>query len=94
VLYVGSIKETFCAHLEIAKPTKTADSTIQAFCKLLKNLPDREWALWNTATMRSFSIGIRAGARPNPRDFTIRPSTIKAVSDLAAQIVIAVYPPE
>lgn len=94
VLRVGLVNRQFCAHLEIAKHTKTADSTIRAFCKLLKDLPDRERSLWDTATIRSFSIGIQAGARPNPRDFTIRPSTVKAISDLDAQIVLTIYPSE
>ena len=32
VLYCGRMKRTHCAHLELARDTKTADSTIRRFC--------------------------------------------------------------
>lgn len=94
VLYVGRIRGKYSASLEIAGLTKTPDSTIRAFCRLIERLPERERRLWNNATVRSFSIGIRAGTHPAPCDFTIRPATIKAASEVAAQIVLSIYPPE
>ena len=94
VLYVGRKRGKYGAHLEIAGLTKTADSTIRAFCRLIKALPEAERRLWNSATVRSFSIGIRAGTHPTPCDFTIQPGTIKAASEVAAQIVLTIYPPE
>ena len=94
VLYVGRERGKYGAHLEIAGLTKTADPTIRAFCRLIKALPEAERRLWNSATVRSFSIGIRAGTHPTPCDFTIQPGTIKAASEVAAQIVLTIYPPE
>jgi hypothetical protein len=94
VLYVGLDRGKYCAHIEIAQNTKTADSTIRAFCGLIESLPKSERTLWNNAAVRSFSIGIRAGTHQNPCDFTIRPKTVKAVSDLGAQIVLTIYAPE
>ncbi len=92
VLFVGRERGKYCAHLEIAQHPKTADSAIRAFCRLVEGLPEPERLLWNNATVRSFSIGIQAGTHPNPRDFTIRPRTVKAVSEVDAQIVLTIYP--
>jgi hypothetical protein len=94
VLYVGRPRGRYEAHLEIAKSTKTADSTIRAFCKLIEALPYAGRESWNAATVRSFSIGVQAAAQPNSLDFVIQPQTVRAVSALAAQMVLTVYAPE
>jgi hypothetical protein len=93
-LYVGRDRGEYSAHLEVAKNTRTADSTIRAFCGFIVDLPKRERSLWNTATVRSFSIGIQAGTQPYSCDFTIRPGTVRAISDVGSQIVITIYAPE
>ncbi len=91
-LYVGRERGGYSAHLEISKSAKTPDSTIRIFCELIQALPKPERDLWNAAGVRSFSIGIQAGRQPNPCDMTIRAETVQAVAELAAQIVITVYP--
>jgi hypothetical protein len=91
VLYVGRERRKYSAHLEVAKNVGTADCAIWAFCGLIERLPKPERALWNTATVRSFSIGIQADMQPNPCDFIIRPKTVRAVSLLGAQIVLTIY---
>jgi hypothetical protein len=93
-LYIGRERGKFCAHLEVAKNVRTADSAILAFCGLIEGLPKPERALWNAATVRSFSIGIQAGRQPSSCDFTIRPKTVGAVSLLGAQIVLTIYAPK
>ena len=94
VLYLGREYGKYCAKLEVAKNTRTADFTIRALCRLIEALPKPERSLWDTASVRSFSIGIQAGCHPNPCDVTIRPMTIQAVSALGSQIVLTIYPPE
>jgi hypothetical protein len=94
VLYVGRDRGKYSAHLEVSQGTKTVDSTIRAFCRLIEGLPERERRLWNNAIVRSFSIGIRAGTHSNPCDFTIQARTVKAASEVSAQIVLTVYAPE
>ena len=64
VLYVGRDRGKYCAHLEIAKGTKTADSAIRAFCKLIKALPDAGQESWNAATVRSLVSVFRQGHSP------------------------------
>jgi hypothetical protein len=93
-LFVGREKRKFCAHLEVAKATKSADSTIRTFCALIRALPRTERDRWNVAKVRDFSIGIQAGNQPNPCDFVIKAETVREVSELAARIVITVYAPE
>jgi hypothetical protein len=92
VLYAGRVKRNFCAHLELARITKSADSTIRAFCALIRALPKQERDLWDAARSRDFSIGIQAGTHPNPCDFVIEAKTLNAVSELAARIVLTIYP--
>ena len=94
VLYVGRERRKYSAHLEIARHVTTPDSVIRALCRLIEGLPAAERRLWNRATVRSFSIGVQAGTRPNSCDFEIHPATVKAVSDLDAQIVFTVAAPE
>jgi hypothetical protein len=93
VLYVGRDRGRHSARLEISQHarTATADSIIRAFCRLIEGLGERERLMWNNATVRSFSVGIQAGTKPNTRDFVIRPSTVKAVSKLGAEIVLTIY---
>jgi len=93
-LYFGREHGKFCAHLEVVKNVRTADAAIRAFCSLIEGLPKPARALWNAATVRSFSIGIQAGTQPNTCDFTIRPKTVEAVSRVGAQIVLTIYAPE
>ncbi len=94
VMYVGKIRGQHRAHLEVARYTRSADVTIRALCKLIEALPKNLRALSDAATVRSFSIGIQAGTHPDSIDFVVGPSAVKAVSDVAAQIVITVYTPE
>ncbi len=91
VLYVGRERKKYSAHLEVAKNVRTADSAIWAFCGLIEGLPKPRRALWNTANVRSFSIGIQAGMQPNSCDFVVRPKTLQAASLLGAQIILTVY---
>jgi hypothetical protein len=93
-LFVGRERRKFCAHLEVAKTTKSADSTIRTFCALVRGLPRTERDRWNAAKVRDFSIGIQAGRQPNPCDFALEAETVRAVSELSARIVITVYAPE
>jgi hypothetical protein len=92
-LYVGRERRRYCAHLEVAKRTKTADATIRAFCKLILGLPREPRDLWNRATLRSFSIGVQVGNRPTSCDVAIQTNTLTAVCEVAAQIVLTVYAP-
>jgi hypothetical protein len=94
VLHVGRDKRTYCAHLEVTRITKDADSTIRAFCRLIESLPKAERELWNMAKVRDFSIGVQAKAQPHSHDFALAAETVKAVSALGARIVFTVYAPE
>jgi hypothetical protein len=60
VLYVGRVRQTHCALLEVAKITRTADATIRAFGSLIQALPKPERNLWNAAKIRDFNIGVQA----------------------------------
>jgi hypothetical protein len=93
VLYAGRARRKFSAHLELARHTTTADSTIRAFRKLIRALPSAERAVWDGASMRSFSIGIQAGTRPGCTDFRILPETIREVAELGDDLVLTIYSP-
>jgi len=90
-LYIGRDRGRYSAHFELAGETRAPDSTIRALCRVIESLPTEERALWDSATVKSFSIGIQAGTKQGPTDFVIRPATVKAVSELGAQIVLTLY---
>jgi len=92
-LYVGRERRRYSAHLELAAYQKnaSADSTIRAFCSLIRALPKAERELWNGAKTREFSIGVQAGKQPFACDFRIEAHTVKAVAELGAVIVLTVY---
>jgi hypothetical protein len=92
-LFVGRERGKFSAHLEVAKVPTTADSTIRAFCRLINDQPEPERKIWDEAIVRSFSIGVQAEIGSQVRDFQVKQSTVKAVSDVGAEIVLAVYAP-
>jgi hypothetical protein len=92
-LYVGRERRRYAAHLELAtyKTKPSADSTIRAFCALIRALPKTERELWNGAETREFSIGVQAGRQRFACDFRIEAQTVKAVAELGALIVLTVY---
>ena len=94
VLYVGRHQRTYMARLELARRTAnpSPDSIVRGFCALIRTLPKAERQLWNTAKVRDFSIGVQAGASPNPYDLTVAAETVKSVSELDARIVFTLYP--
>ena len=94
VLYVGRERRTYSAHLELAKVTKTADSTIRAFCALIEALPKAERGMWNAAKVRDFNIGVQAATQPLSCEFALAAETAKSASKLGARIVFTVYAPE
>lgn len=92
VMYAGLEGKRYSAHLEVAGRTRTADSTIRTFCRMIEGLPAPARALWDAASTRSFSIGIQAGTRPSPRDFRLRLQTLEAAAAVDAEIVLTIYP--
>jgi hypothetical protein len=95
-LYVGRERRQYSAHLELTgfQNKASADSTIRAFCTLIRALPKTERKLWNRAKTREFSVGVQAAQEPSACDFRIEAQTIKAVAEVGAVIVLTVYSPE
>jgi hypothetical protein len=68
-----------------------ADSAIREFAQALLALSPDIRRIWDSATVRRFSIGIAAGNTPHSFIITVRPLTLQWVSALGASIEIAVY---
>jgi hypothetical protein len=69
------------------------ESEIRELCKLIQNLPPEAKDLWNSAKTRTFDIGIEA---PGPGSYfwsAISDKTVKATSEINAQISITIYGP-
>ena len=92
-LHVGRDRRRYFARLELAKVMKSADSTIRAFCSLIRALPKQERHLWNSANIRDFSIGVQTGKQPSPCDFVVEAETVAEVAQLNGRIVFTVYAP-
>src|ERR1700687_874036 len=91
VLHVGRVKRTFCAHLELTRITKDADTTVRAWCVLIESLPKAERKLWKTATVRDFTMGVQAGTQPHSYWFALATETSKAAYEVGARIAFTVY---
>jgi hypothetical protein len=94
VLFVGRVKRTYQAHLEVTRLTGDADSTIRAFCSLIRSLPHPERQLWDSAKQREFNVGIQAGPNPYSTEFELENQTVKSAAELNARIVFTIYAPE
>lgn len=93
-LFVGRIKRTYHAHFEIAGLARNADATIQALCAIVRSLPRPAAKLWKSANRRDFNVGVQAALEPVSYEIALAPETVRAVSEVKAQIVLTVYAPE
>ena len=94
VLHVGRYKGTYRAHLEVAGYSgydENADSTIRAFCAIIRALPKAALKLWNAAKVRDFNVGVQAGTQPPSFEIALAAETVRAASEVNARIVLTVY---
>jgi hypothetical protein len=92
-LHVGREGRHYVAHLELARQTRTADSTIRALCSLIRALKGPESRLWKSAVSRDFNIGVQSGTHPHSYELALTANTIREASELDARIVFTVYAP-
>ena len=92
-LYVGRIKRTYRAHLELAGSglSETPDSTIRTFCSLIRKLPRAALKLWNGANHCDFNNGVQARHKPDVYELSLTPETLAEASGLNARIVLTIY---
>jgi hypothetical protein len=95
VCFVGRIKRTYQAHLELRKSGlhESADLLIRNYCALIRALPKEAVELWNGAKVRDFNIGVQAAMQPYLHEIFLAPETIRAAAEVNAQIVLTVYAP-
>jgi hypothetical protein len=84
---------TYRASFELNAQPADAAAGIRAFVALIEQLPVAQRALWDGATRRELSIGIRAGHSPRNSRLALSPATLKLASDVGAVIEVVVYPP-
>lgn len=94
VLHAGRDGRRWCAHLELARVARTADSAIRSFSSLIRRLPSAAGKLWGSATVRDFNIGVQAGMQPRSYEIALARETVETASALKARIVVTVYAPE
>jgi hypothetical protein len=93
-MYVGRVRRTYEAHLELAwRRNQTPTSIILGFCKLIEALPPSKRKVWDSAKTRSFDIGIEAPVRNTYFWSAVSPEAVRAASEVGAQIAITVYGP-
>lgn len=93
-LYVGRVRRTYEAHLELASGrNQTPTSIIIGLCKLIEALPPAKRKLWDSAKKKSFDIGISAPTRGTHFWGAVSPRAVRAAAEVGAQIAITVYGP-
>jgi len=58
------------ASLELAEPSSSAESTLQAVAELIQALPCDVRSAWDRLEYRRADIGLRVGSEPNARQLT------------------------
>jgi hypothetical protein len=69
------------------------DAAVTSLCKAVCQLPELARNLWNSASARTFDIGIEA-AIGSTFWFALTPQTLNTLTALGAQIVVTVYGPD
>lgn len=96
VLFVGRIKRTYQAHLELRESglSESADSIIRGFCALIRKLPKAAVEQWNQSKVRDFNIGVQAALQPHSHEIALELETVRAAAEVNARIVLTVYAPQ
>jgi hypothetical protein len=93
-LWVGRVRRTYEAHLEVGwEPRKTPSSIILRFCTLIRGLPATKRKLWNAAKVKSFDIGVEAPESNRHYWSAVSPEAVRAAAEVGAQIAITIYGP-
>jgi hypothetical protein len=94
VLHLERHKRTYRVNLEVAGYSgyhENADSTIRAFCAIIRALPKAAIKLWNSAKVRDFNVGVQAGTQPPSYEIALEAETVRAASEVNARIVLTIY---
>ncbi|HEY4181657.1 MAG TPA: hypothetical protein VGM90_32660 [Kofleriaceae bacterium] len=70
---------------------ETADAKTRVLADALDALPPTARRLFDTATRRTFDIGIQGERKPVAFSLALSPSTVKRVAALNAEIAVTVY---
>lgn len=92
-LYLGPEFGLNKAVLEISELSKSPEFCILSFCKLVRSLPPRELAIWDSAKARTFDIGIEAPAKGTNYWSPINAKAVSGAAEVDARIAITVYNP-
>lgn len=93
-LWVGKVRNTYEAHLEIGWSRKrTPASIILAFCKLVESLKPGKRKLWDAAKTKTFDIGIHAPAQNHRYWSALSAEAVRAAANVGAQIAFTIYGP-
>jgi hypothetical protein len=90
VLYLGREHRAYKACLEVSGLTKNPESTLRAFCKLVRELPPSARKLWFGAKTRMFDIGIDS-VPEGTYWFEISSETVAELAKLKAKLAVTVY---
>jgi hypothetical protein len=90
VLYLGREHRAYKACLEVSGMSKTPESTIRAFCRLIQGLPPSARRLWSGAKLRMFNIGIESPLKGSEW-FEISEETVADAAKLKVRIAVTVY---
>ena len=66
------------------------DPTVTLLCKAVCELPESARNLWDSASARTFDIGIEAAVR-STYWFALTPKTLRTLTELGAQVIVTVY---
>lgn len=81
------------ASFELASARQsTPDRRIARLAALVEALPTAERSLWDGASVRTFDVGVQAGADGHVFVAPLASATLSRVAGLGASVVVTVYP--
>lgn len=91
VLHHGEMRGYQHARFETCE-SLDADGVINSFCLFVEQMPKEVREIWDGCVSRVFNLGYESGSSPQNFRSEIRASTIQRVAEIAASIVITIYP--
>lgn len=93
-LFVGKVRRTYEAHLELNwSRRQNPSSIIMRFCRLIESPPHKKRKISNAAKIRSFDVGIAAPGRNYHFWHRLSSDAVRSAAEIGAQIAITVYGP-
>ena len=76
------------------RASRTVESCVRGFVRLVRGLSPAGRRAWDAASSRQFDVGVRAGWGPENLKLGVSGEALRGLVDVGGELVLTVYPPE